>query len=146
VSVFSDLNQLKEIGLDPAFSCLCGITEKELLANFTPELESLAEAGGQTFEETLAAVRKNFNGYHFAKNSESVYNPFSVLNTFSARDIRRYWFATGTPTFLFKELERMGFDPLSFRDGIEAPEAAVNDYRFPLFFSCLLYRLFSIYG
>jgi hypothetical protein len=129
VSIFSDLNQLNEIGLDAAFSGICGITEEELTANFAPELEALAEANGESFDETLAAMRKNFNGYRFAKNSGSVYNPFSVLNTFSKRDIQYYWFATGTPTFLFKELERTRFELLPFRDGIEVPEAAVNDYQ-----------------
>jgi hypothetical protein len=129
VSIFSDMNQLKEIGMDPAFAAICGITEKELLENFDPELEALAEAEGESFEDTLTAMRRNFNGYHFARNSESVYNPFSVLNTFSACDIQYYWFATGTPTFLFRELERTGFELLSFRDGIEVPKAAVNDYQ-----------------
>ncbi|MDR1467825.1 MAG: ATP-binding protein [Spirochaetaceae bacterium] len=129
VSIFSDMNQLKEIGLSQNYAGICGITEKELLDNFTPELEALAEANGESFDETLFAMRKNFNGYHFARNSESVYNPFSVLNTFSARDVQYYWFATGTPTFLFKELERTGFELLPFRDGIEVPEAAVNDYQ-----------------
>lgn len=129
VSIFSDLNHLNEIGLDAAFSGICGITEKELLANFTPELEALAEANGESFEETLDAMRKNFNGYHFAKNSESVYNPFSVLNTFFKRDIQYCWFATGTPTFLFKELERTEFDLTQFRDGVEIPETEIYDYQ-----------------
>ncbi|MDR1636257.1 MAG: AAA family ATPase, partial [Treponema sp.] len=105
VSIFSDLNQLKEIGMDENYAAVCGITEGELLENFKPELEALAQKNGESFEETLAAVRRNFNGYHFCENSESVYNPFSVLNTFDSKKIQYYWFATGTPTFLFKELE-----------------------------------------
>jgi hypothetical protein len=129
VSIFSDLNQLNEIGLDAAFSGVCGITENELLANFTPELEALARANGESFDGTLVAMRKNFNGYRFSKNSESVFNPFSVLNTFYKQDIQYYWFATGTPTFLFSELNRTEFDLRQFESGVEVPEAAVNDYR-----------------
>jgi hypothetical protein len=129
VSVFSDLNQLNEIGMNENYAALCGITEGELLENFRPELEALAEKNGESFEETLNSVRRNFNGYRFSKNGESVYNPFSLLNTFDNRDIRYYWFATGTPTFLFKELERTEFDLLRFNDSIELSESEINDYQ-----------------
>jgi hypothetical protein len=129
VSIFSDLNQLKEIGMNENYAAVCGITERELLENFKPELEALAQKNGESFGETLEEIRRNFNGYHFAKNSESVYNPFSVLNTFADLDIQYYWFATGTPTFLFKELERTKFDLTLFKDRIEMPEPAINDYR-----------------
>jgi hypothetical protein len=112
VSIFSDLNQLKEIGMYEAYAAVCGITESELVRDFKPELEALAEKNGESFEEALEAVRRSFNGYLFSKGGESVYNPFSLLNTFDNKDIQYYWFATGTPTFLFKELERTNFDLL----------------------------------
>jgi hypothetical protein len=129
VSIFSDLNQLNEIGMDAAFSGICGITEAELLENFRPELDALAEANDESFEETLAAMRRNFNGYRFTKKNEKVYNPFSILNTFYKQDIRYYWFETGTPTFLFKELKRTRFEALKFNEGISIDEASINDYR-----------------
>jgi hypothetical protein len=129
VSIFSDLNQLKEIGLNKDYAAVCGITEGELLENFKSELEALAQENQESFEQTLEAVRRNFNGYRFAKDSESVYNPFSVLNTFANRDIQYYWFATGTPTFLFRELERTKFDITLFKNNIEVPEPAINDYQ-----------------
>jgi hypothetical protein len=129
VSIFSDLNQLREIGMSEAYAALCGITEGELLETFKPELEGLAQKNGETFEQTLEAVRRSFNGYRFAKNSESVYNPFSVLNTFANRDIHYYWFATGTPAFLFRELERTKFEIIRFREEIEVSESEIYDYR-----------------
>jgi hypothetical protein len=129
VSVFSDLNQLKEIGLSEKYAGICGITETELLDYFTPELEAMAKKNGETFEETFALVRRNFNGYHFYKSGKSVYNPFSLLNTFDNGDIQYYWFATGTPTFLFGELKRTGFDITRFDNKIEIDEFAVNDYK-----------------
>ncbi|MDR1655835.1 MAG: ATP-binding protein [Treponema sp.] len=129
VSIFSDLNQVKEIGMNENYAAACGITEQELLENFKPELEALAQKNGESFEQTLEAIRKNYNGYHFAKNSESVYNPFSVLNAFADLDIQYYWFATGTPTFLFREMERTKFDITLFKGKIEMPESALNDYR-----------------
>jgi hypothetical protein len=125
VSIFSDLNQLREIGTNENYAGVCGITERELLANFRPEMEALAEANGESFDGMLTVMRENFNGYRFAKNSESVYNPFSVLNMFARRDIQYYWFATATPTFLFDELKRTEFDPRLFDGGIEIPEAGV---------------------
>jgi hypothetical protein len=129
VSIFSDLNQLKEIGMNKNYAAVCGITEKELLENFRPELEALALENGESFEETVGAIRRNFDGYHFCENSEGVFNPFSLLNTFDNRKINYYWFATGTPTFLFRELERTEFDITQFKDKIEMPESAINDYQ-----------------
>ncbi|MDR1231429.1 MAG: AAA family ATPase, partial [Spirochaetaceae bacterium] len=129
VSIFSDLNQLKEIGMNEKYAGICGITERELLDNFGPEMEALAEKMEMSFEKTLETVRKNFNGYHFCENSEGVFNPFSLLNTFDEKKIKYYWFATGTPTFLFSELSRTEFDLRQFESGVEVPEAAVNDYR-----------------
>jgi hypothetical protein len=129
VSIFSDLNQLKEIGLSEKYAGVCGITETELLDYFTPELEALAKKNGESFEETLSLIRQKFNGYHFYKTGESVYNPFSLLNTFGNGDISYYWFATGTPTFLFGELKRTGFDIIRFDNKIDIDEFEINDYQ-----------------
>jgi hypothetical protein len=129
VSIFSDMNQLNEIGLSRDYAAVCGITEAELLDYFTPELNALAAEDNKSFEETFALIRRNFNGYHFYKSGESVYNPFSVLNTFSKREIQYYWFASGTPTFLFHELERTKFDLSKFDGGISIDGTDINDYQ-----------------
>jgi hypothetical protein len=129
VSIFSDLNQLREIGTNENYAGICGITERELLANFRPELNALAKKMEKPFGEMLDAVRQNFNGYRFTKNTESVYNPFSLLNTFDHCDIQYYWFATGTPTFLFDELKRTKFDIMQFNSNITVNETKINDYQ-----------------
>jgi hypothetical protein len=129
VSIFSDLNQLREIGMDENYAGICGITERELLDNFRPEMEALAKRMEKSFEETLDLVRRNFDGYHFRENSEGVYNPFSLLNTFASRKIDFYWFATGTPTFLFTELERTEFDVTQFNGDIKIDEMEINNYQ-----------------
>jgi hypothetical protein len=129
VSIFSDLNQLREIGMEEQYASICGITEAELLENFRPELEALSKKLKKSFNNTLKLVRRNFNGYCFAKNLESVYNPFSILNTFSKQDIGYYWFATGTPTFLLTELERTKFDVHQFNEEITVSETKINDYQ-----------------
>jgi hypothetical protein len=129
VSIFSDLNQLREIGMHEQYAGICGITEAELLENFRPELEALSKKNGETFEETVELVKKNFNGYHFCEDTEGVYNPFSLLNTFANNKINYYWFATGTPTFLFTELERTEFDVRQFNGDITVSEIKINDYQ-----------------
>jgi hypothetical protein len=130
VSVFSDLNHLRDISMEREYSGVCGITETELVENFGAELDALAREEGVTRSGALAEMRKNYNGYHFAGNCEGVYNPFSVLNTFAKNDFRYYWFATGTPTFLVKEIQRSRLDPRNLSGGEVMSEQDIVDYRF----------------
>jgi hypothetical protein len=129
ISVFSDLNQLNDIGMTDEYAAVCGITEPELLENFKPELASLAEKHAWTFEKTLAEMRKNYNGYRFSKQGKKVYNPFSVLNAFSKKDIDYYWYGTGTPSFLIKELQRNKFDIPKLTAGVDVDAQSISDYR-----------------
>jgi hypothetical protein len=129
VSVFSDLNQLRDISLEEAYAEICGISPPELTANFEPELKTFAEKRRMTYEETLGEMQKRYNGYHFAKNSAGVFNPFSILNTLAKQDFAYYWFRTGTPTFLIKLLQRADFDLRNFAQGISIPSQSIDDYR-----------------
>jgi hypothetical protein len=110
VSIFSDLNQLIDISMDKRFSGICGITQAELERNFVLEITDLSKAYKTSYEETLAELKKRYNGYCFSENLESIYNPFSLLNTFNSKTYRYYWFATGTPTFLAKALRKQNYD------------------------------------
>ena len=129
VSVFSDLNQLVDISLNENFSEICGISETELLQNFQPEIQALAERRKMSYDEALAKLRKLYDGYHFAKESENVYNPFSVLSTFVALDFSYYWFATGTPTFLVKHLANTGFEIPILENNVTIDANSLMDYR-----------------
>ena len=129
VSVFSDLNQLEDISLDKQFSEICGISEKELLQNFQPEIQALAEAHNLTYEQTFSELKKLYDGYHFAKVSTDIYNPFSVFNTFKKLDFAFYWFATGTPTFLVKHLTNTGFDIPILENNVIIAANSLMDYR-----------------
>ena len=106
VSVFSDLNNLKDISMDRRFVTLCGITEEEIHANLEEQLHELAEAQGMTYEEVCANLKEQYDGYHFVENSEGIYNPFSLLNAFDSQNFGSYWFETGTPTYLVELLKR----------------------------------------
>ncbi|MDR1070296.1 MAG: AAA family ATPase, partial [Gracilibacteraceae bacterium] len=129
VSVFSDLNHLDDISMDYKYANICGITAEELWNNFEPELRELAERGGVTIEETMAEMKKRYDGYHFCENTEGLYNPFSVLKTLKASKFQDYWFETGTPTFLIKLLERDRFDLSDFAKGVTVPANSITDYR-----------------
>ena len=110
VSIFSDLNNLDDISMDPRYVDICGISEKELYVYFDDSIRELADANGMTNEETREKLRKQYDGYHFCENSIGVYNPFSLLNTFAKGVFNDYWFATGTPTFLVKLLQRYDYE------------------------------------
>jgi hypothetical protein len=129
VSVFSDLNQLQDISMDNRFSGICGISETELTGNFQPEITALAEKQELTYNETLAELKKQYDGYHFSKVSEDIYNPFSLLNTFAKLDFGDYWFETGTPTFLIRMLRDIDFNVRSLENDVQMPSDLITDYQ-----------------
>ena len=109
VSVFSDLNNLKDISMSPHYAEVCGITEKELHVNFDEAIKELADANNQTKEQAYEKLQRMYDGYHFCENSPGIYNPFSVLLTLSDNRYDDYWFATGTPTYLVELLKKTDF-------------------------------------
>ena len=128
VSVFSDLNQLKDISMDARYATICGITDKELRRDFQPELEALAANEGLTYEEVCQKMKRMYDGYRFRHNMEGLYNPFSVLNALDSAEFGSYWFSTGTPTFLVQLLKKTDYD-LRNIEGIELPVNQFADYR-----------------
>jgi hypothetical protein len=117
-----------------AYAGVCGISADELIGNFKPELEALAQAKGMSYKEALGEMQKRYNGYHFAKgpwsqDSGGVFNPFGVLNTLMNQDFANYWFQTGTPTFLVTSLKRIDFDICQLTEGITIPADSIDDYR-----------------
>ena len=110
VSVFSDLNNLEDISRDEAYYDICGISEKELIDNFSEDIQELAAANGQTFDQACAQLKEDYNGYHFYPDSPGIYNPFSLLNTFKKKQYGHYWFETGTPTYLVELLKLHKYD------------------------------------
>ena len=106
VSVFSDLNNLNDISMDERYVALCGMTEEEIHRYFEKDIHQLASAQGLTYEETCSRLKESYDGYHFVENSEGIYNPFSLLNTFYKMKFGSYWFETGTPTYLVELLKQ----------------------------------------
>ena len=110
VSIFSDLNNLNDISMDNRYAGICGVTEQELPDNFQDDIEMMARQEGVPAEEMAARLKEMYDGYHFSKNSPGIYNPFSLLNAFSKKDIGSYWFSTGTPSFLVKLMKKADYD------------------------------------
>ncbi len=130
VSIFSDLNQLRDISLSKEFAGICGITEQEIEENFGEEISATAENWDMSIEECRAKLKACYDGYHFHPKGEGVYNPFSLLSALAEKDFGSYWFSTGTPTFLVRKLKKNGFEVPRLTDGsLYANEADLTDYR-----------------
>lgn len=108
VSIFSDLNNLRDISLSGSFADICGWSQVELVANFTPGIERLAEKTKLSLDATIEMMRDFYDGYVFAEEGSRLYNPFSVLNALSDERLAYYWFQSGTPTFLIKRIRDAG--------------------------------------
>ena len=109
VSVFSALNNLKDISLDARYTDVCGISEKDLKQYFKESVKELAETNDISVKQCYEQLAQMYDGYHLRQNSVGVYNPFSVLNTFDTGDFDNYWFETATPSFLVRYLMRGGY-------------------------------------
>ena len=109
VSVFSDLNNLKDISTSPHFHDICGISEAELHRFFDEQVENLAIYNKQTKDEAYEELKRRYDGYHFCEDTDGLYNPFSLLWTLSENKYGNYWFATGTPTYLVELLKKNDF-------------------------------------
>jgi hypothetical protein len=129
ISLFSDVNHLKDISLDERYAAICGITQEELEENFEPEIEQLADKNGQTYEGAVEKLKQEYNGYHFFEDGPSVYNPFSTINVLDSKKYDDYWYKTGTPTFLVDELLNYGTDLTDLDERIYATPMGLDEYR-----------------
>ena len=126
MSIFSELNNLKQVSMFDEYSGLCGITQKELDTVLRPCVEDYAETLQITTDEAYALLKKNYDGYHFSENSEDVYAPYSLLNALNDKAARLYWFESGTTTSLIEHLRHFpDFNPLDF-DGVELELSSFN--------------------
>lgn len=111
VSIFSELNNIKNISMDDEYADICGITKEELLSQMSEDIDTLAKAQGLTREKTVEKLKENYDGYHFSPSSPDIFNPFSLLNCFSDKRFDAYWFSSGTPTYLINMLRRFSVLP-----------------------------------
>ena len=122
LSIFSELNNIKNISMDEPYAAICGITEKEIKEQMSYDLDLLAEKMQITRDEVLVKLKENYDGYHFTWPSPDIYNPFSLFNAFNDGKFNSYWFGSGTPTYLIEMLNKFGVLPSEI-GGIEAVAA-----------------------
>ncbi len=108
LSIFSELNNIKNITMDERYAALCGITEEEMLSTMRPGIERLAEKEGLAYDGAVELLKQTYDGYHFCWPSPDIYNPFSLLNAMSDSKVDYYWFGSGTPTYLVEMLRKFG--------------------------------------
>ena len=104
VSVFSGFNQPDDISMSGKYEALCGITKDELLSVFDKPIHELAAKLRRSYEDTVALLKKKYDGYHFGDEMIDIFNPFSILNCFNKLQLRNFWFASGTPSYLVRLL------------------------------------------
>ena len=108
ISLFSVLNNLSNISFDSEYAALCGITKEEVLRDFKPEINKLAEYEDWTFNEAVAKLTAYYDGYHFSRrNMVDVFNPFSLINALADSDLKNYWASSGATSLLPKFVDDM---------------------------------------
>ena len=127
LSIFSELNNLKNISMMPEFAAICGISKEEVEMQMADYLDDFAEHSQLTREEAMGELKRQYDGYHFTWPSPDIFNPFSLLNAFQDRDLKSYWFESGTTTFLIEMLRQ--YDNV-FTD-IKDIEASACDFDAP---------------
>ena len=120
LSIFSELNNLNVITMDNEYAAICGITKEELFEQMKPEIQALADNNNMTYDEACAALTKKYDGYHFTEKSPDIFNPFSLINALSKKELKNFWFATGTPTILTRLIKKYKMAPESFDKGFPA--------------------------
>lgn len=107
MGIFSRLNNLTNISMQPAFDAICGISEEDLVTVFRQDIEMLGQANGLTYEEQLQEVKDMYDGYHFSKKMTDMYNPYSLVNALKTGEVSSYWFDRGTSSALIDMLAQM---------------------------------------
>ena len=129
ISIFSDLNNLRDISMEKQYAGICGITQAELEANFQPEIQALASEQDLTYQQTVTTLKQWYDGYCFSPAGDNMYNPFSVLNAFVKERFGSYWFSTGTPTFLVNYLKEAHYFIPDLDGNVELNESGLETYR-----------------
>ena len=125
LSIFSTINNLTLISMDSKYAAICGITQQELATDMAPDIAMLAKEYECTPEEMRLKLKEQYDGYRFAKVSPDIYNPFSLMKCFNQRDLTNYWFDSGTPSFLIRQMQLFRTD-ITTMDRIEVSASAFD--------------------
>ena len=116
LSIFSTINNLKNVSMHPDFAAICGITEEEVKTALAEDIARMAPNYECSPEEMFQKVKNMYDGYHFADVSPDIYNPFSLLNALMDRKLTSGWFTSATPTFLIRQMQHFRTDITTLED------------------------------
>ena len=125
LSIFSTINNLKNVTMLPQFSAICGITEHEVKTVMSDGIKTMAAKYDCSVDDMFEKLKARYDGYHFSQKSEDIYNPYSLLNAFTDCELANYWFESGTPTFLIRQMQLFRTD-ITALDVIEVPASAFD--------------------
>ena len=117
LSIFSELNNIRNISMDTSYAAVCGITEEEMLTQMSADIDMVAGEMALSREQLLEKLKSYYDGYHFTWPSPDIYNPFSLVCAFADRKIGSYWFGSGTPTYLIEMLRKFHVAPSQIGGG-----------------------------
>lgn len=129
VSIFSDLNQLRDISMLSAYNEICGMTSEEICDNFGESIDNMAEVMNVGREDVMTRLSEWYDGYHFSSSGKGIFNPYSIINALSNCEFKNYWFDSATPTSLIETVKRTNFNIYSLTEGISAREEDFMSYR-----------------
>ena len=129
ISIFSDLNNLRDISMEEDYAGICGLTQTELEETFQPDIQTLATRQTMDYPQALTTLKQWYDGYLFHPAGEGMYNPFSVLSALAKKEISSYWFGTGTPTFLVNFLKEAHYYIPDLDGNVELNQTGLETYR-----------------
>lgn len=133
LSIFSTINNLTNISMDPEFSAICGISKNELDTVLKEDIERLAEKNHVSFERMRELLRENYDGYHFCGDGEDMFNPYSLVRCFASGMIDNYWYSTGTSSYLIRQMQHFKTDVteldnmFAFASSFDRPTEEMSD-------------------
>ena len=127
LSIFSTINNITIISMLPKYAAICGITEEELTTTLAPDIALLAVTNECTPEEMHQKLKERYDGYMFSEKAPEVYNPFSLFKAFDSQKVSFYWFDSGTPTFLIRQMQKFQTDITS----LESMEVSASAFDKP---------------
>ena len=125
LSIFSTINNLMNVTMDVRFGAICGVTEQELVTTLKEDIGRLAEAYDTDWETMHQKLKLRYDGYRFTKAPVEIYNPYSLIKAFQAQEVACYWFESGTPTFLIRQMQYFKTNITSL-DRLEVPSSAFD--------------------
>ena len=120
LSIFSELNNLRNISMDTSYAAVCGISEDEMLLQMSEDIDTMAAKMALDRRQLLEKLKSYYDGYHFTWPSPDIYNPFSIVCAFADKKIGAYWFGSGTPTYLIEMIRKFRMTPVQLGETCKA--------------------------